>query len=283
VSGFRLPLALSLAAHAIMLVLLLLLPAPPPPETPPSAAGIEVGFAPALPAGAKTALKPEPPPPAGPPLSQPPSPPPPQPRPQPPPPPPPAAQEPAPVPTPARPPETAPAVAEAWPLPPPPKPLPPRRMAVRRVEKPAARAEPRQPAEAAIRPVPPVAAAPPARAPAAPPADGSRVAAPQPAAPFPSPGAVRGYEALLGEWLNTHKRYPESARAHGEQGRAVIRFSVARNGRVTAFAVVQSTGYADLDAALAAMMQNASLPPFPAGMPQPSISVSVAIRFSLER
>jgi protein TonB len=93
---------------------------------------------------------------------------------------------------------------------------------------------------------------------------------------------MRDYEALLGAWLNAHKRYPESARDNGEEGRAVIRFSVARDGRVTAFAIVRSTGYADLDAALSAMMRNAVLPPFPADMAQASLTVSVGIRFSLE-
>lgn len=102
-------------------------------------------------------------------------------------------------------------------------------------------------------------------------------------APTPSATVSRGYEALLGEWLNSHKRYPESARQRGEQGRAVLRFAVARSGRVEQFAVIQSSGYPDLDAALEEMMRGATLPPFPADMPQPSISVSVTIRFSLEQ
>jgi periplasmic protein TonB len=91
-----------------------------------------------------------------------------------------------------------------------------------------------------------------------------------------------GYEALLGAWLNRHKRYPESAREHGEQGRAVLHFSVARSGRVTEFAVIKSSGYADLDQGLEEMMRDAILPPFPADMPQSSITVSVTIHFTLE-
>ncbi len=91
-----------------------------------------------------------------------------------------------------------------------------------------------------------------------------------------------GYAALLGEWLNSHKRYPESARERGEQGRAVLRFGVDRSGRVTEFSVVRSSGYADLDAGIAEMMRGAVLPPFPADMPQEQITVSVTIRFSLE-
>jgi protein TonB len=162
-------------------------------------------------------------------------------------------------------------VPEPLPLPPPPKPpSPPRRIAVRRVERP-----PPRPALTAAPFAPTTPAAPPAP---------TRQAALAPAR-VPSPSAIvsPGYEALLGAWLNSHKRYPESAREAGEQGRAVLRFAVERSGRVTEFAVVQSTGYPDLDAALGEMMRGATLPAFPADMPQSSVTVSVTIRFSLEQ
>jgi TonB family protein len=90
-----------------------------------------------------------------------------------------------------------------------------------------------------------------------------------------------GYRALLGAWLESHKRYPEQARERGEQGRAVLQFTVDRSGRVLDFAVIRSSGYPDLDAAVESMMRGASLPPFPADMTQSSIKFSVAIRFSL--
>ncbi len=88
---------------------------------------------------------------------------------------------------------------------------------------------------------------------------------------------------MLAAWLNSHKRYPERARERGEEGRAVLRFAVERNGRVAEYAVVKGTGYPDLDAAVAEMMRGAVLPPFPADMTQPRIEVSVTIRFSLTR
>ena len=86
----------------------------------------------------------------------------------------------------------------------------------------------------------------------------------------------------MSEWLESHKRYPESARDQGEEGHAVLRFVVERSGRVASFAVIKSSGYPDLDAALDTMMRGATLPPCPAGMEQPSIEVAVTIRFSLE-
>ncbi len=99
--------------------------------------------------------------------------------------------------------------------------------------------------------------------------------------PAPSTAISPGYRALLSQWLEAHKRYPETARERGEEGRAVLHFVVERDGRVAQFAIVRSTGYPDLDAAIDDMMRGATLPPFPPGMDEASIAVSVAIRFSL--
>jgi periplasmic protein TonB len=116
-------------------------------------------------------------------------------------------------------------------------------------------------------------------------------APPQPAPPqtaynrVPAPPAAvsPGYRTLLGEWLERHKHYPETARERDEEGRAILQFAVDRSGRVLDFAIVESSGYPDLDAAVENMMRGATLPPFPADMPQASIRVTVAIRFSLAR
>ena len=102
-------------------------------------------------------------------------------------------------------------------------------------------------------------------------------------APVPSPEATAGYRALLSAWLESHKRYPDAARQRGEEGRAVLRFSVDRSGRVLDFAVTSTSGYPDLDQSLEEMMRAATLPPFPAGISQPRMEVSVTIRFSLRR
>ncbi|MBV9554467.1 MAG: energy transducer TonB [Alphaproteobacteria bacterium] len=101
--------------------------------------------------------------------------------------------------------------------------------------------------------------------------------------PPASPTISSDYRTVLSGWLESHKRYPEEARQRGEQGRAVLRFRVDRYGRVLDYTVVGSTGFADLDAAVQNMMRGATLPPFPPGMPQSEIEVSVAIRFGLSR
>jgi TonB family protein len=88
---------------------------------------------------------------------------------------------------------------------------------------------------------------------------------------------------MLSSWLESRKRYPDSARQRSKEGRAVLRFTVDRSGRVVDFAVARTSGYPDLDASIEEMMRGAVLPPFPANMTQPRIDVSVTIRFSLAR
>jgi len=102
-------------------------------------------------------------------------------------------------------------------------------------------------------------------------------------APHPAPVVSAGYRAVLSAWLESHKRYPDSARSRGEEGRAVLRFRVDRSGRVLNYAVVSSTGYADLDASIDAMMRGATMPPFPADMAASDVEVSVTVRFALTR
>jgi protein TonB len=258
VNGITVPLTLSLAGHAICLALLLLfLPytAPPAPE-PAATGGIEVVFQPTLPKSEaaplpEPALQPEaPPPPAE--TS----------------PPPPVPEAPAIVAEPTPPALEAPvAVIEPTRPPPPPKP------AVKKPPKPVQRHEELPQPSQAYLPTPQAAAAPPQTASAATPVP----------APVPSPEVSAGYRALLSAWLNSHKRYPDAARQRGEEGRAVLRFEVDRSGRVIDYAVTTSSGYPDLDQSLEEMMRGATLPPFPAGVTQPRMEVSVTIRFSLSR
>jgi protein TonB len=259
VSEITFPLGLSVAGHAIGLaMLILLLPAkmPPAPE-PPAVGGIEVAFQPSLPKAEEPLVQAETPPSVEPP----------PPEPEPPPPPP---EEPVAAIEPPPPPIEAPVpVVEPPPTPAPPKPAvkPPPKPVQRHIEKPQASLAP-QPTQPA-----PAAAAPPQTA-----------YAPTPVpAPVPSTEVGPGYRALLSAWLENHKRYPDSSRQRGEEGRAVLRFAIDRSGRVLDFAVAQSTGYPALDASIEEMMRGAVLPPFPAGMTQPRIDVSVTIRFSLSR
>ena len=244
-----LPLAASIAGHACILALLIVLvgqvPTVPSP-VPIATAGIEVMLAPPQPVA-------EMPPPA---------------------------PEPSPVPEAEPPPSEPPLpVVEAEPLP---REPPPPRVATPEPEKPP----PARPKPVVKRPPQAVRIPPPEPAQVLPPAPVQTAAIPKPAAPPPTPtGPIvsAGYRAALSAWLESHKRYPDGARARGEDGRAVLRFHVDRAGRVLNYAVVQGTGHPDLDAAIDQMMRGASLPPFPADMSASDVDVSVTIRFALAR
>jgi len=269
VSGIKLPLMLSVGGHAVCLTLLVLLLTgkPPPLPEPIAKGGIEVVFEPSPP-------KPE----AAAPAET--TPPPPEPEAVPPPPAPPvvAAEPPPPEPPPPEPPPPQPEAPVTASEPPPPP--PPQKPVVKKVPKPVPRRqELPQPTQTYFPSLPPQLPA--APAPSAPPQT-AMAATPVPA-PVPSPEASAGYRALLSAWLESHKRYPDAARQRGEEGRAVLRFSVDRSGRVLDFAVTSSSGYPDLDQSVEEMMRSATLPPFPAGMPQREMQVSVTIRFSLHR
>jgi protein TonB len=238
-----------------MLLALFLSEKPLPHLEPIAKGGIEVVFEPTLPKQEAAPAPPETPPQPEPERVPPPPPDPPVVAAEPPPPEPPPPEPPPPEPPPPQP--EAPVAASE----PPP---PPQTHVVKKVPKPVPRhQEAPQPTQAyAPTPPPQLSAAP---------------------APVPSPEASAGYRALLSAWLESHKRYPDAARQRGEEGRAVLRFSVDRSGRVIDFAVTSSSGYPDLDQSVEEMMRGATLPPFPAGMPQREMQISVTIRFSLRR
>ncbi len=151
----------------------------------------------------------------------------------------------------------APVIAKAAPvlIPPPTLPAPAKAIA------------PRPPAVLAQTAVP-VGSAPPQRTALVPPTASSALAS-------------RAWQAELSAWLLAHRVYPPAARAGGVQGAPVIRFSVAHDGQVTAVALVRTGGSSLLDEAALALLRHAHLPPMPAGMAAQSVTVSVAIRYSL--
>ena len=82
--------------------------------------------------------------------------------------------------------------------------------------------------------------------------------------------------------LQRFKRYPASAQSRKEEGVVLLSFSLDRSGHVLAHSIARSSGHADLDNEVMAMIIRADpLPPFPASMPQTRIDLTVPIRFSL--
>ena len=173
-----------------------------------------------------------------------------------------------PPPEPPPPPVPPPPTAEA----PPPPVVRPQRPVI--VHKPARRPVVRRPAREETLPTTPS---------VAPPVPTATAPALPPPAARAAPLISAAYRAELSAWLQSHKQYPENARARGEEGQVMLRFRVARSGQVLNYAVVQSSGYPDLDAAVNAMMRSAILPPFPADMAATDIQVTVGVRFALTR
>jgi protein TonB len=266
-SGMRLPLTLSTAGHAIVFALLVVLATEPPPPQPPVRGGIEVALGQSLPqpqavlAPAAVGQPADPSTVAALPPQE--------------------IAEPEPEVAATEPPPTP--VAEILPpdqtdpLPPPPHKPVVRQLAKTVVRRPQPRAvvptaSPSQVAEAAQA----TTAASQYRA-----GQSAAVAAMPATVPGPDPAA--DYQAMISAWLESHKHYPESARQRGEEGGVKLRFRVDRFGRVLGYRLLESTGYADLDAGIDQMMRGAQLPPFPAGMTQSQIEIQVKLRFNLTR
>jgi periplasmic protein TonB len=97
-----------------------------------------------------------------------------------------------------------------------------------------------------------------------------------------SPAVEPSWQASLVRQLQRFKRYPAAAQSRNEQGVVLLSFSLDRTGHVLAHSIAKSSGYAELDNEVMAMIMRAEpLPPFPASMSQPRIDLTVPIRFSL--
>src|SRR5208337_5196106 len=90
-------------------------------------------------------------------------------------------------------------------------------------------------------PAAPTGAATPPEAPSAEPSKVSEHPAP-PRAAQPAP-ITADWQRALGSWLAAHKTYPDEARRRGEEGHAVLRFTVDRSGRVLAVALASGSGW----------------------------------------
>jgi protein TonB len=89
------------------------------------------------------------------------------------------------------------------------------------------------------------------------------------------------YQAKLAAHLRRFRTFPAEAREKGISGTAIVRFTVASSGAVTAASLAKSSGAGILDQAAVAMVRRASpFPPMPAGLGS-SLTVNVPVRFDL--
>jgi periplasmic protein TonB len=90
------------------------------------------------------------------------------------------------------------------------------------------------------------------------------------------------WQSSLVRQLQRNKRYPSAAQSRNEEGVVLLSFSLDRTGHVLARHIARSSGFADLDEEVMAMLLRAEpLPAFPASMPQARLDLTVPIRFSL--
>ena len=94
--------------------------------------------------------------------------------------------------------------------------------------------------------------------------------------------ALAAYSAELLKWLNKHKRYPKRAKRKNQQGSVKIAFRVTRNGRITDFTIVESSGVRSLDEAVRKMIKKASpVPALPVEFDSGQMTFTLPIAFSL--
>lgn len=109
-----------------------------------------------------------------------------------------------------------------------------------------------------------------------------RATAPSQGMPSPnSRAAALSWNSAISAALERAKRYPSDAKSRGEQGIAVVAFSVDRAGRVLSSRIARSSGHAALDQETLATVARASLPPAPSEHAGARFSFSVPIRFNI--
>jgi protein TonB len=97
-----------------------------------------------------------------------------------------------------------------------------------------------------------------------------------------SAGPPPDYLSRLRAWLERHKQYPRMAQLRRQEGTALLRFTMLRDGRVVAHRLDRSSGHAVLDREAEELIERASpLPAMPADMTQNSLEVVVPIAFAL--
>lgn len=170
----------------------------------------------------------------------------------------------------------APRPAPQLPKPPPPKAEPPAQQP-RQLAQPPAERRPVQPEN---RPAPPQPA--PTWQPQI-----QTVPAPQPLKEAPSHSLQQnlpsiGYVKQVTAALNRVKSYPEKARAAGQQGVVIVRFTIARSGAVGQVNVVRSSGSEALDeAGLALVRRAAPYPPLPEDFSGNVMTLTLPLSFGL--
>ncbi|WP_297970602.1 energy transducer TonB [uncultured Amaricoccus sp.] len=87
------------------------------------------------------------------------------------------------------------------------------------------------------------------------------------------------WEARLMAHLERRKKYPAGARKRREEGTVLVRFAIDGGGNVLSAGLVRSSGFAELDQAVLALVRGAS--PVPAPPPGAPHEITAPVRFSI--
>ncbi|MBB4066050.1 energy transducer TonB [Gellertiella hungarica] len=90
-------------------------------------------------------------------------------------------------------------------------------------------------------------------------------------------GDATRWKARVVAHLERRKRYPQAARARGEEGTVLVVFRIDPGGRVLSTSLARSSGHSALDEAAVAMVERAS--PVPAPPPGASTTITAPVRF----
>lgn len=116
---------------------------------------------------------------------------------------------------------------------------------------------------------------------AAAPAATPTAATPVPVAPATS-SALPSFSALVAAQLERNKRYPTMAQRRGEEGSALLRFSIDRSGNVVRAQIERSSGHTLLDDEVMALLRRAApLPAPPSEIAGDTVTLIVPVSFSL--
>lgn len=97
-----------------------------------------------------------------------------------------------------------------------------------------------------------------------------------------TPGLKSDYLAELRAWLERHKEYPRRAKRRHQEGTVLLRFIVARDGRVLEAEIRRSSGHRSLDGAAKTLIERASpLPEFPRAMKESRLELVYPVAYSL--
>ena len=105
---------------------------------------------------------------------------------------------------------------------------------------------------------------------------------PRPIPDLVDTNAMKRYLGKLQYLVVSAKKYPESARKQGQEGKVTVRFTVMKNGNVKNIQLVSKTNYRDLDReAIQAVKRAAPFSSFPDEIGKPFLNIVLPFKFQL--